>query len=103
MLKDQKYESEIKDLIKFTKLNYVQLDEYMNETNINAIPDHQLRFSISDQLFFDIFLIEIRGKTIAYALYKKKMELNRENVLLEEISKLEKETIINFELLDQKK
>ena len=54
LLKDRKYVSEIKDLIKFTKLNYVQLDEYMNQYNINAIPDHQLRFLTSDQLFFDI-------------------------------------------------
>ena len=41
--------------------------------------------------------MEIRGKTIAYTLYKKK--INRENVLLEEKSKLEKETVIKFELL----
>ena len=82
--------------------NFVQLDEYITENNINAIPDEQLRFSISDQLFFDILLIEISGKTIAYTSYKKKIEINRENVLLEEINKLEKETVINFELLDKK-
>ena len=93
MLKDQIYVGEIKDLLKFTKLNYVQLDEYMNENNINAIPDHQLTFSITDQLFFDTLLMEIRGKTIAYTSYKKKMEINRENLLLEEINKLEKEIL----------
>ena len=103
LLKDQNHVGEIKDLIKFTKLNYIQLDEYMNENNINPIPDHQLRFSISDQLFFDILLMEIRGKTIAYTSYKKKMVINRENVLLEEINTLEKETVINFELLDKKR
>ena len=63
LLKDQKYVSEIKDLIKFIKLNYVLLDEYITENNINAIPDEQLRFSITDQLFSDIFLMEIRGET----------------------------------------
>ena len=63
LLKDQKYVSEIKDLIKFIKLNYVQLNEYITENNINAIPDEQVRFSISDQLFSDIFLMEIRGET----------------------------------------
>ena len=62
LLKDQKYVSEIKDLIKFIKLNYVQLDEYITENNINAIPDEQLRFSISGELFFEILLMEIRGK-----------------------------------------
>ena len=91
MFKDQIYVSEIKDLIKFTKLYYVQLDVYMNENNINAIPNHQLRFSISDHSFFDILLMEIIGKTKAYTSYKKKMEINRENILLEEINiKLEK-------------
>ena len=58
LLKDQKHVSKIKDLIKFIKINYVQLDEYITENNINAIPDEQLRFSI----FFDILLMEIRGK-----------------------------------------
>ena len=46
LLKDQKYVSEIKHLIKFTKLNYVQLDEYITENNINAILDQQWRFSM---------------------------------------------------------
>ena len=70
---------------------------YITENNMNAIPDEQLRFSICDQLFFDILLMEIRGKTIAYTSYKKKID--RENVLLEEKNKLEKETVIKFELL----
>ena len=76
LLKDQNYVGEIKDLIKFTKLNYVQFDEYMNENNINAISDHHLRFSVSDQLFFDILLMEIRGKTISYTSFKKKKEID---------------------------
>ena len=62
-----------------------------------------MRFSINDQLFFDILLMEIRGKTIAYTSYTKKIEINPEIVLLEEINKLEKETVINFELLDKKR
>ena len=56
-----------------------------------------------DQLFFDVLLMEMRGKTIAYTSYKKKIEINREKVLLEEINKLEKEAVLNFELLDKKR
>ena len=47
--------------------------------------------------------MEMRGKTIAYTSYKKKIEINREKVLLEEINKLEKEAVLNFELLDKKR
>ena len=44
-----------------------------------------------------------KRKNKAYRTYKKKIEINGENVLLEEINKLEKETVINFELLDKKR
>ena len=94
---------ELKDLIKFTKLNYIKPNDRISEININEIPVQQLQFSISDQLFFDTLLMEIRGKTIAYKSFKKKMELNHENDLLEEIDRLEKAKEINFELLDEKR
>ena len=47
--------------------------------------------------------MEVRGKTIAYTSFKKKMELNHENDLLEEIDRLGKAKEINFELLDKKR
>ena len=103
LLKDTKYVDELKDLIKFTKLNYIKPNDGISEININEIPAQQLQFSISDQLFFDTLLMEIRGKTIAYTSFKKKMELNHENDLLEEIDRLEKAKEINFELLDKKR
>ena len=47
--------------------------------------------------------MEIRGKTIAYSSYKKKMEINHENKLLDEIENLEKANNINHELLQRKR
>ena len=41
--------------------------------------------------------MEIRGKTISYATYKKKQKENRELKLLEQIDKLENEIPINQE------
>ena len=41
--------------------------------------------------------MEIRGKTISYATYKKKQKENRELKLLEQIDKLEDEIPINQE------
>ena len=40
--------------------------------------------------------MEIGGKTISCASYKKKTEENKEKILQEEIDKLEKENNINF-------
>ena len=44
---------ELKEIIKFVKLNYINPNKEINETNINEIPAQELQFSISDQLFFD--------------------------------------------------
>ena len=80
LLRDLKFIEEIKDFIRTIKLNYI-LNEEIDETNINEISAQHLLFSISDQLFFDTLLMEIRGKTIAYTSYKKKMDINHENSL----------------------
>ena len=53
LLKDTKYVEELKEIIKFVKLNYINPNKEINETNINEIPAQQLQFSIRDQLFFD--------------------------------------------------
>ena len=44
-----------------------------NRESILDIPRDELQFSISDQLFLDTFLMEIRGKSISYRAYKKKL------------------------------
>jgi len=39
--------------------------------NIDNIPYSEIQFQTNDQLFLETLLIEIRGKTISYSLYKK--------------------------------
>ena len=48
---------------------------------INDIPDMELQFRIDDQLFLETLLLHLRGKTIPYALYKKKQNIDRESIL----------------------
>lgn len=43
-----------------------------NLDNIDEIPDNELQLVISDQLFLETLLMELRGKSISYATYKKK-------------------------------
>ena len=52
-------------------------------------------YQINDQLFFEMILLEIRGKTISYAAYKKKQSRQKENELRSEIKKVEDHHTIN--------
>ena len=67
LLKDPNYITVVKETIKVTKR------QYSYQPNSNDIPLTELQLNINDQLFFDTLLMEIRGKTIAYASYKKKV------------------------------
>ena len=44
-----------------------------NLDTIDEIPDDELQLTINDQLFLETLLMEIRGKSISYATYKKKL------------------------------
>ena len=46
-------------------------------------------YQISDQLSFEMILLEIRGKIILYAAYKKKQARQKENEFRSEIKKME--------------
>ena len=54
--------------------------------NIKNIPDNEIQFLISDQLFLETLLMELRGKSISYSSYKKKQH---ENDLIKEIEVVE--------------
>ena len=49
-----------------------------NLDNIEYRPDELIEFQINDQLFFEVLLMEIRGKTISYVTHKKKEEAKTE-------------------------
>lgn len=102
LLKDSIYIEEIKNKIESIKQQYLLENHYIN-VNINDIPLEEMQLSINDQLFFEVLLMEIRGKTISYASYKKKQEENKELKLLQEIENLEKELNINYDILEGKR
>ena len=85
LLKDQVYVAIVKDKIKTVK------EQYSAQQNASEIPISELVLKISDQLFFDTLLMEIRGKTISYSSYKKKSQDQKEFTLLEEIKALEED------------
>ena len=89
LLKDKNYVHNIKELINNIKRRY-SIPVY-NFDNFNDIPEDELLFTISDQLFFETLLMEIRGKTISYSSYKKKIERETEEGILKEIKELEKD------------
>ena len=102
LLKDKEYVKQIKEVIQNVKMRYAASVQD-NIMNVNDIPIQYLKLDINDQLFFETLLLEIRGKTIQYSSYKKKCQVREEELILEEIERLEKETEINFDLLDIKK
>ena len=87
LLKDMDYIQQIKRTISDVKKQYAV--PVYNFDSIDDIPNETIQFQISDQLFFEMLLLEIRGKTISYASYKKKSEMEKEKELLKKINQLE--------------
>ena len=84
LLKDAEYITTVKNTIKAT------IEQYSVQENWHDIQVNDLQFEISDQLFFETLLMEIRGKTISYSSFKKRSQDRRELLLLEEINNIEK-------------
>ena len=87
LLKDIEYISLINQTINEVKLKYAV--PVYNIDKIEEIPTNDIQFTIYDQLFMDMLLMEIRGKSISYSSYKKKITNNREIYLINEIQSLE--------------
>lgn len=60
-----------------------------NIDEIERIPDTELQFTINDQMFLDVLLMELRGQSISYASFKTKQKKNLEKDLLNKITLLE--------------
>ena len=54
-----------------------------------TIPFKEIQFTINDQLFLEIWLMELRGKSISYASYKNEQIHNREKELIYNIGEIE--------------
>lgn len=87
LLKDKIYVDEIKKVISNTKKQYAV--PIYNYEELDNIPNDYLEFVINDQLFFETLLLEIRGKTISYASYKKRKNEKEEQDLTKQIEQLE--------------
>ena len=62
----------IKKTIEDNKKRYAVIIDNDNSDTMNEIPVNDLHLSIEEPLFFDVLLMEIRGKSIAYSSHKKK-------------------------------
>ena len=104
LLKETDCVNEIKKVIRSTKEQYA-LPVY-NIDNIHEIPDSELQFTISDQLFLDVLLMEIRNAVMGYSVKKKKQDNEEEKKLESEITQLEtypNKTEDDMIILSQKK
>ena len=80
LLKDQIFVEEIKSTTEDNKKRYaVKID---NRDTMNEIPANDLQLSI-----FDVLLMEIRGKTIAYLSHKKKRKVLKKMISLKKLTK----------------
>lgn len=99
LLKDIEYLDIINKKINEIKQQYA-LPIY-NFDNLDLIPNSDIQFTINDQLFLDTLLMEIRGKTISYASYKRKQNESEEIKLDIEIKTIEQNlTEENMEKLE---
>ena len=87
LLYDKDFVSLIKTTMKEVKVQYAC--PVYNFDNINLVNNSSIAFTINDQLFLDILLTEIRGKTISYSAFKKKNTMRKEADLEKEILLLE--------------
>ena len=102
LLRDNKYTGEVKKVIS-ELINEHMLPVY-NLENIENVPNDQIQFTISDQLFCEMLLLKICAKTISYACYKKKADSAKETELESKISDLSsKVNLGNIEELEQLK
>ena len=87
LLLDKVYVDRIKDCINKTKLEYIC--PVYNHLNICEIENSGIQFVISDQLFLETLLLNIRGQTISFATYKKSQRKLKQKELEQAILELE--------------
>jgi hypothetical protein len=102
LLYEKDYSKIVREKIIDLKKQYAAL--IYNRDKIQEIDDNKLQLTINVQLFLEMLLLEIRGKTISFASYIKKITKQRFRDLQEEIATLEKNVTENpIENLETKK
>ena len=75
-----------------------------NIDEIETISDTEIQFTINDQTFLDVLLMELRGKSISYGSFKKKQRNNQEKEIISKTTILESNiNVNNVEELDKLK
>ena len=87
MLYDKEYVQKIKQTILQIKKQYMIPVYDIN--NIGCISDNDINFVIDDQLFLEVLMMEIRGKSISHSAYIQKCKNHREKELGDLIKNLE--------------
>ena len=87
LLNDKDYLRTMNNKIDEVKRQYT-LPVY-NIAQINNVPNDEIQFVINDQLFLETLLMELRGKSISFSCYKKKIEEQKEKELISNIETLE--------------
>ena len=87
LLCDIDYVNLVKNTIREVKKQYGALP--YNFENIDEISNTIYQCVINEQLFFEVLLMEIRSKTIAFSIQKKRTTNNKMNDLVNEINDLE--------------
>ena len=75
LLKNKESIQQIKDVISKTKTEYCALVYDYN--NIDSIPEEELVLRVSDQLFFEVLLMNIRGKCISFSSHLKEQQTQK--------------------------
>ena len=102
LLTDKEYLKIINTHIIETKKQYAV--PIYNLDEIENIPDSDIQFTINDQLFLDVLLMELRDKAISYSSYKHKERNKTEKELIERITLIENNLQENnFESLEKLK
>ena len=70
LLLDKEYVKLVKETI--IKITCQYAVPVYNLDNIDQIPKDYTHFTINEQIFLETLLMEIRGKSISYSVYKKK-------------------------------
>ena len=60
-----------------------------DRNHLKEIPNSEIQFTINDQLFLETLLMEIRGKSISYSSFRKKVKNERELEIQSKIKLLE--------------
>ena len=101
LLRNPEYIREIKSTILHVKCQYAATP--YNLENINKIENETFHPNINPQLFFEMILLAIRSKTIAFSSARKRQEVDRVQQLESEIAHLDRsDPIGNFETIKEK-